>query len=73
MAEVELDTTGLSCPMPIVKMSRKRRELKPGDIMNVISDADGFRNSVQVWCKRENAELLEFKEEGGKFIASVKI
>lgn len=73
MAEVELDTSGLACPMPIVKMSRKRRELKPGDILKVISTADGFRNSVKVWCEREKAELIEFKEEGDKFIARVKI
>ncbi len=73
MAEIELDTSGLACPMPIVKMSRKRRELKPGDVMKVISTADGFRNSVKVWCEREKAELVDFKEEGDKFIAKVKI
>ena len=37
----ELDTRGLSCPMPIVKLAKKMKELSPGDELVLIADDIG--------------------------------
>ena len=60
-----LDTVGLRCPQPILKIAVKAADLKLGDILEVIGDCPTFERDVRVWCKRLNKVLLSVKNEGG--------
>ena len=55
-----LDTVGLRCPQPILKIA-----VKAADILEVIGDCPTFERDVRVWCKRLNKVLLSVKNEGG--------
>ncbi|MEK7306654.1 MAG: sulfurtransferase TusA family protein, partial [Nitrospirota bacterium] len=41
-----LDTVGLYCPMPIILTSQKLKELKGGDILEVLSDDEGIKKDM---------------------------
>jgi tRNA 2-thiouridine synthesizing protein A len=64
MATKELDTLGLRCPQPIMKMSAALMELKDGDILEVIGDCSTFEEDVSKWCQRLNKTLLWVRDEG---------
>lgn len=53
--------------MPIVKLAKKMKEMKVGDVLELVADDIGSKEDVPAWCKRTGNELLETKEEGGVF------
>ena len=59
-----LDTTGLQCPEPILKIAAKATEMKEGDILEVIADSPPFAHNVRLWCKRLNKSLLFIQDLG---------
>ena len=67
-----LDAKGLMCPMPIVKLAKKMKEMPVGSVLDLIADDVGSKEDVPAWCKRTGNELLEEKEEGGVFYFYIK-
>ena len=59
-----LDTAGLRCPEPILKIAVKVPEMKPGNILEVLGDCPTFEKDVRTWCERLEKVLLSIKDEG---------
>ncbi len=65
MATYTLDTLGLKCPQPILKMAIKAKELKEGDVIEVLADCPSFPNDIKAWCEKTKKTLLYISDEGG--------
>ena len=72
MAEIVLDCRGMMCPMPIVKLAKKIREVDSGQVIEMIADDVGSKEDVPAWCKRTGHELMDQKGEGGVFYYYIK-
>lgn len=59
-----LDCIGLYCPMPIVKTAEKLKELKTGEILEVLSDDKGIKQDMPAWCEATEHEFLGIEEKG---------
>jgi TusA-related sulfurtransferase len=59
-----LDTKGLKCPEPLLKIAVKSVDMNEGDILEVIGDCPTFANDVKIWCKRLHKTLLFTKNNG---------
>ncbi|MCY3411875.1 MAG: sulfurtransferase TusA family protein [Candidatus Heimdallarchaeota archaeon] len=68
----ELDTSGLSCPMPILKSKKALKGLDIGKVLKIISTDPGSKKDIASWVNVTGQELLEEAEEGGKFVYFVK-
>ncbi len=71
-ADVTLDYVGLYCPMPIVNTARKIKELRNGEILEVIADDIGIKEDIPNWCKTTGNECLSIEEDNGIFKLYVK-
>lgn len=67
-----LDCKGLSCPMPIVKLAQKMKELQSGQVLELLADDVGAREDVPAWCNRTGNELLGMEENGDVLIFHIK-
>ncbi|MBI5583120.1 MAG: sulfurtransferase TusA family protein [Deltaproteobacteria bacterium] len=65
MEIVLLETVGLKCPQPVMKIAVLSPDMKAGDILEVIGDCPTFERDVRVWCERLGKTLLSVREEGG--------
>jgi tRNA 2-thiouridine synthesizing protein A len=65
MAVELLDTVGLKCPQPVLKIAVKAADMNNGDILEVVGDCPTFERDIRVWCERLNKILLSIKDEGG--------
>lgn len=65
MATFTLDTLGLKCPQPILKVAVKAKELNPGDILEVLADCHSFPEDIKNWCQKTKRNLLFISDEGG--------
>ena len=61
----ELDTSGLNCPMPLVKARGKIGQLASGQVLKVISTDRGSMKDFEGWAKiAKNIALLAQEEQG---------
>lgn len=67
-----LNVCGLSCPGPIVQLSKKLDSLNEGDLLEVKASDPGFARDVASWCRNTGNSLLEKREEGADYIALVQ-
>ena len=58
MAVEILDTTGMKCPQPVLKIAVRAPDMKPGDILEVWGDCPTFEKDARTWCQRLNKTLL---------------
>jgi len=71
-ADQTLDCVGLYCPMPIVKTAERFKELKPGEVLEVVADDKGIIQDMPAWCEATLNEYLGVEEEGGEIRVYVK-
>lgn len=71
-ADQTLDCMGLYCPMPIVKTAEKIKELKIGEILEVVSDDKGIKKDMPAWCDATGHDCLGIEENGGEIKVYVK-
>jgi tRNA 2-thiouridine synthesizing protein A len=62
-----LDTLGLRCPQPVLKLAVKAVYMRPGEILEVRGDCSTFEKDIRTWCDRLNKPLLAvINEEKGR-------
>jgi TusA-related sulfurtransferase len=71
-ADQTLDCMGLYCPMPIYETSVKIKDLKIGEILEVIGDDPGIKKDMPAWAEATGNKLLDIEEEAGEIRSYVK-
>ena len=62
----ELDTSGLNCPMPVVKARKEVRSLEPGQVLKVISTDRGSLKDFEGWAKIDRKVELLAQDTAGE-------
>jgi len=65
MAEIKVDCTGETCPVPLVETRKALRKAKEGDIVEVIGTHPASKKERPMAVKSLGLELIEIQEEGG--------
>ena len=73
MADQTLDCQGLVCPMPIVKITKKTKEMSSGQTMEIFANDKAFEPDVNAWCNRTGNTLDSLTESDGVFTALITI
>ena len=71
-ADSTLDCVGLYCPMPIAKTATKIKQLKVGEVLEIVADDKGIRMDMPAWCKTTGHECLGIEEKEGEFHVFVR-
>lgn len=53
-----LDARGLSCPMPILKTKKLIKDMKPGQILEIMGTDPGTRNDLPAFTARSGDQFL---------------
>ena len=71
-ADQSIDCIGLYCPMPIVKTAEKIKEMKPGEVLEIVADDKGIKHDMPAWCEATGNEFLSDEEVGGEIRVYVR-
>lgn len=63
-ADKTLDCYGLLCPVPIVQTVKKVKEMKVGDVLEIISTDVGIKEDIPAWCRQTGQEYLGIQQNG---------
>lgn len=62
-----VDTTGMLCPIPIYLTSKKMKDLKQGEVLELISDDQGILSDMPAWCRTTGHEILDSSHTEGQY------
>ena len=65
MAEIKVDCTGETCPVPLVEMRKALRRAKPGDVVEVTGTHPTSKKEIPMAVKALGMELLGVEEANG--------
>ncbi|MES2870219.1 MAG: sulfurtransferase TusA family protein [Pseudomonadota bacterium] len=65
--DAELDATGLSCPLPLLKAKMELNRLVSGQILKVIATDAGSQRDFRSFARLAGHELLREEEAAGTY------
>ena len=54
----DLDTRGLNCPLPILKIKKTLNKAETGEVVRMISTDQGSLKDIESFCKQTGNTLL---------------
>jgi tRNA 2-thiouridine synthesizing protein A len=70
--DIELDTRGLNCPLPILKAKKALTAMTSGQVLRVVSTDTGSVRDFAAFAKQTGNELLLQTTEGSDFVHVLK-
>ncbi len=67
-ADVELDTSGLNCPLPILKTKKALNTMLTGQLIRVVATDPASRIDFAAYCAQTGHQLMEESAENGRFV-----
>ena len=71
--EIELDTSGTECPIPVLKARKLSQSLTEGNIVKVIATAPLAEEDFKHYCEQSGYEYLDCNKEKEKLYIRYKI
>ena len=68
----ELDTSGLNCPLPIIKVKKEINTMDAGQTLKIISTDPGAVKDFESFANQTGNELLNTEEKDNKFYFLLK-
>ena len=62
-----LDLLGFFCPVPVHETRKILKEMKEGELLEVIGDDPETLHDMPALCERISAELISIVEESGEY------
>ena len=66
-ADVELNLTGMKCPLPVLKARRKINQMAPRAVLKVTADDPAAPLDFEHFCATGGHSLLSSREQAGIF------
>ncbi len=70
--DYELDTYGLSCPVPIMKVAEEFKKIPDGSVLKVIASDRGIIEDLKSYCKMKEHTFLSYDISGSEYIVYLK-
>jgi len=59
---IVLDCLGQRCPLPVIALAKKIRNVPVGEVIRVLADDPAAPNDIRAWCRMKKQEFV--REEG---------
>ena len=64
--DVELDTSGMNCPLPVLKARKALSEMSSGQRLHLIVTDLGAKKDIPAFCKMTGNTLIDTNDKEGK-------
>ncbi len=65
MAEIKVDCTGETCPVPLVETRKALRKAQKGDVVEVSGTHPSSKKEIPMAVKALGLELIDIEEKNG--------
>lgn len=67
-----LDCKGLSCPVPVAKLSQSVKKIAKGQKVKIYASDPGFEVDVRAWAQITGNKLEAFEQFGDSYVAVIE-
>jgi len=53
-----IDCRGKKCPLPVIALAKRIREIGVGEVIRVLADDPAAANDIPAWCRMKEQEYL---------------
>ncbi|GBD96134.1 MAG TPA: sulfurtransferase TusA family protein [Nitrospirae bacterium] len=71
-ADAETDIIYMMCPMHLLTIEDKVKEIKAGQILSILTDYDGALEDIPEWCAKTGNEFLGIYEDADHYKFYIK-
>ncbi len=71
-ADATTDVIYMMCPMHLLTLQQRIKELKVGEVLAILTDYDGALEDIPEWCVKTGNEFLGILEEPDHYKFYVK-
>jgi tRNA 2-thiouridine synthesizing protein A len=68
----ELDVKGLNCPLPVLRVKKRVRDLAAGETLRILATDPGAPRDVEAFCVADGHAFLGAREEAGVFAIEIR-
>jgi tRNA 2-thiouridine synthesizing protein A len=65
--DMELDTKGMNCPMPVLKAKKAMNQLENGQLLKIEATDPGATEDLKAFCRAGGHELIKSDQADGVF------
>lgn len=69
---IELDVRGLNSPLPILRIRETLKEMKSGEVLQVIISDPGSVRDIESFCNQTSNTLLPSTKVDGEYIFFIR-
>lgn len=73
MSDLQLDTKGLNCPLPILRAKKALKGMDTGATLEIEATDPGSVKDFEAFCRVTGNDLLESSEDGGVYKFLIKV
>jgi tRNA 2-thiouridine synthesizing protein A len=60
-----LDLRGTYCPVPVMETAKAIRDVKIGEIIEVLATDPSAKPDIETWAKKAGQEVIKVEQSGG--------
>lgn len=72
MSLYQLDARRLLCPMPVIRVQNKIKELAIGDVLEVTCTDPGVLHDIPAWCRVHGHEIISSVQGEHEIVITIK-
>ncbi len=72
MSTTILDTKGLNCPLPILRVKKAIKDVPAGGTLQVLATDPGAVKDFEAFCRATGNQLVDWREEAGVFTFNIR-
>ena len=73
MTKVRLDARRLLCPLPVIRVQDRVRELAPGTIVEAVCSDPGALQDIPAWCRINGHKVLSTQTRDDDHIVVLEV
>jgi TusA-related sulfurtransferase len=66
--DIELDLSGLECPMPLLKAKLALNGMASAQVLKVVATDPGSEKDFHLFAKQSNHEILNFEKDEQSYV-----
>lgn len=68
-----LNVRYLLCPLPVIRVQDRIRDMRPGEILEVVCTDPGTVHDIPAWCRINGHRVLECKNGDQDYIFTLEV
>lgn len=73
MTHYQIDARRLLCPLPVIRVQERVKQLKQGDILEVVCTDKGSLSDISAWCRIHGHDLLSSHTQQREILMTIQV